>query len=365
MTQRDQASLDQPWIAALRRRIAGEAARWGRRDGSGNPTAAQKRTVRTMLIDVLDWCAKTEDACGLVVVACWARSLDRIDAWIDAAGPDEASSVLAAVMATPPQDRLQASAGLAERAALHGPGPRARIASELVRSLQAAGAPRAVERAITAAFDAMIGSEASPESIGSVMSAVQSAINAMEVPEWTTPVQARGAVRVLNDRLVEALIRLESQSGWLLDCEDPMLHPGMRAAMENLHGAASARRNFAAAAGAAFQDAAARARFVDAARQIERGEDGAALHRRVAELARSLGPPSQLPEALALIAWPQDPAERLTWRLPANIDRVSAGRLLALMECRHHLASSRSTRRWRRVCDEIEALAAAMVRGSP
>ncbi len=355
---------DKAWVGALRRRLEGEAGRWGRRDPARHPEAAHKAALRTHLVDVLDRFDDAGDHWMLAVAACWGRSLDAADAWIDAVGPVHAAAALDAMGSTPVQDRLHQSTDVVKGIATHGPFLPERLAGEALRALEAVGASRHVRRGVGAAFRTLHASEATPTTVQGVLAAVREATLAMEVPEWAAAMQARGAVRVLDRRLASALALLESQSAWLVDCGDPMLHPGMRAVLAGLRAKASQRYHLARAAAAGdHADAEDRRMLVDAARRIERGVDTADVHARIAEMAARCSPPSRVPEALRAIGWPADPAAQLTWSPVAVIDRGAQGRLLTLMESRFHQAGARNTQRWRQRCEEVEAAARAVLRG--
>jgi len=288
--------------------------------------------------------------------------MDGADAWIDAVGQAEASAMLASAESVPPGRRLSACGTIAEGIALHGPGARERAATEAVRELAAAGASRTVRRGVEAAFRTMAESEATQAAVDGFGSAVQAAAEAMHAPEWAAPLQTRGAVRILNDQLAETLMRLEHQSRWLVDCGDPMLHPGMRAAMDGLLRAAARRRHLARAAGVwDSADEATRRSLLEASRLIERGEDTAGHHAWIASISQQLAPASQVPIALERIGWSVDPAARLTWQPSEGIDRGAQGRLLTLLERRHHLAGMRHTGRWRQACEAVEHAARAVL----
>ncbi len=349
---------EQPrWLLAMLRRLATDSSRLARRDPARYPTAALKAKVRLLLADRLGSAFDAGDGCAVVVVAELVRSLDSIDAWMDAVSASESSDVVAHLEGTRGGPRA-----LAESLRAHGPAERERLAKEAIHNLQAVGVPRQFCEHAGRAMNQLIQSE-SQDIRHEALRTLSHMAESLSVPAWRASGHFRSAIAVMDRRMHQDLERLDDHADWLAACADIWCDPGAAVLMASLRQRARRRSTLAMCAQKAHWakvSDADRDIILRVSRDIVAGVDDPATHERLASIAASLPRDQVVKEALQAIEWPTDPLERLTWTGPDRCDE-QAGTLLMALEARHWFAQMRWTRLWRKACDQAEEAAAAVL----
>lgn len=286
-------------------------------------------------------------------MAWWFRHLGAIDAWIDQVDAEVVASAILSMELASPESPLLGGREIVEALRQCGPSPLERLSGEALALLLCAGARRDVCQSVRHAFATMQEMEGGPLPILELIATIRIASTAMAIPAWQGTMHLRTAVQVLDQRIVEALTRLEQQAEWLAVCGDPWLHPAAYAAISHIRNLSTQRGVLVRCSWPEVwdsDDGEMKTQLMAAANKVEAGEDDNAMHDALLIVADRYTAPPLLNQTLEMLGWPADPLDRLLWN-PGQ-----GGQLFHAMEAIRCSAISGNQAAWQRQWQLVNSL---------